>query len=1085
MAKESAEEKEARLFEHYVILYEQERYEAAIAPATELCELEQKIGGSNSAGYAISIANLASLYQHINNFQAAEPLYRQALDIWRATVGEHHPDYVISLNNLAVLYFDMGDYHAAKPLYRQALDIVRETLGERHPNYAIGLNNLAALYKDIKDYQAAEQLYRQALDIKRETIGEHHPDFAEILYNFAELYRDTYDYQAAEPLYRQALDIWRATVGERHPNYAIGLNNLAALYFDIGDYQAAEPLFRKVCNIQRVALGERHPKYAESLNNLANVYHTVCDFQAAELLYNQALDIARQTLGEQHPGYAISLNNLAGLYKDAGSYEAAEPLYRQALDIWRATVGERHPNYAIGLNNLAGLYLTTDNFQAAVPLYNQALDITRETLGERHPNYAKTLNNLAGLYKDLGDYQTAESLFHQAHEILRYTLGEHHPDYITSHNNLAGLLAATGRTAEAFDLMTRASLIEDHVIAQVFSIGSESQRMAYLQSIQTSLHVFLTISQHCTASNIAANAAMDLVLRRKAIGAEALAAQRDAVLGGKYPHLRESMNQFRMLTNEIAQDMLAGPRKESISSYRQHLYTLLAQREYLEAELAHQIPEMDLEHHLKTADRHAIAQHLPEDTALVEFVRFNEYNFAAVPAHGKNAWRAPRYLAFILRARTPDALTMIDLGEARDIDSLVIGFRASVIHRAHLSSNTSVEDGDVISGLAASGIDLRAAVFDPLVPYLGNITCLFIAPDGELNRLPFEALPTNDGKRLIDTYHISYLSVGRDVLRFAYEMTHAPTASVVIADPDYDLGSMTSSVASGLETHLQRLDFGRQQPEASKSLISHSKASVDESASMMTISTGRQSRDLPRELHPVSRLPRTANEGAEIADMLRVTNFDVDAWFQEYALERRLKGATSPRIIHLATHGFFLENQPRDITAAYTSFADIMRDRIAIAGFENPLLRSGLLLAGVNTWLKGREPPREAEDGVLTALDVSSLDLLATDLAVLSACDTGLGDVQTGEGVLGLRRAFMLAGAKTLVMSLWSVDDKATEELMVDFYNRILKGEGCAEALRNAQLAIKDKHPDPYYWGAFICQGDPRPLNRMQQRLND
>ncbi len=175
----------------------------------------------------------------------------------------------------------------------------------------------------------------------------------------------------------------------------------------------------------------------------------------------------------------------------------------------------------------------------------------------------------------------------------------------------------------------------------------------------------------------------------------------------------------------------------------------------------------------------------------------------------------------------------------------------------------------------------------------------------------------------------------------------------------------------------------------------------------------------------------------------------------------------------------FLPDQKRDPNQELLRTSDnAWQGRLSGAGLENPLLRSGLALAGANTWLKGETLPPEAEDGILTAEDVSGLDLLATELVVLSACETGLGEVQVGEGVFGLRRAFMLAGAKTLVMSLWKVPDKQTQELMSDFYRRILAGEARADALRQAQLAMKQKYPDPYYWGAFICQGDPSALSQ-------
>jgi CHAT domain-containing protein len=198
-------------------------------------------------------------------------------------------------------------------------------------------------------------------------------------------------------------------------------------------------------------------------------------------------------------------------------------------------------------------------------------------------------------------------------------------------------------------------------------------------------------------------------------------------------------------------------------------------------------------------------------------------------------------------------------------------------------------------------------------------------------------------------------------------------------------------------------------------------------------------------------------------------------------LDGHLKKCQSPRILHIATHGFFLEDATRDPYESRSAFdamsvSESGMDRFGGSRVENPLLRSGLVLAGFNTWLKQGELMEDAEDGLLTAEDAAGLDLLDTELVVLSACETGLGDVSVGEGVFGLRRAFVLAGARTLVMSLWKVPDEQTQELMEDFYHRMLGTDGKppqprAEALRDAQLAVKARHPQPFYWGAFICQG--------------
>jgi hypothetical protein len=554
----------------------------------------------------------------------------------------------------------------------------------------------------------------------------------------------------------------------------------------------------------------------------------------------------------------------------------------------------------------------------------------------------------------------------------------------------------------------------------------------------------------------AVRSAFDLVLRRKAIAAEATATLREAVLGGKYPALQPRLRELAALRMQIARAALAGPGAEGPEIQRQRLAEWSVQRERVGAELAQQIPEMNLEAKLRAADRRAVALGLPEGVALVEFVRLPILGVPAVHAGGDPASRPARYVAFVLRAGVSDDVRMIDLGEAEPIDRLISDFRAGIIAESDPAGNrdlTRRKEGAAPAPVDA-GSALRAAVFDKLDPALGGRSRLMIAPDGDLMQLPFEILPIADGRRLIDGYRISYLSCGRDVLRF--DTAGHPGAPLVVADPDFDLEVP-------------------QQP------------ALDLESSAGT--RGRRSRDLDRDgdAYHFVRLAGTRAEGQQIGTMV-----GVEPWLDHAALENRLKTAChSPRILHLATHGFFLPDQKRDLSREGRGFGldleEFSRSRDGLGRFsgpmmENPMLRSGLALAGANTWLKGGTLPEEAEDGLLTAEDVTGLDLLATDLVVLSACETGLGQVHVGEGVFGLRRAFVLAGAKTLVMSLWKVPDEPTRELMEDFYVRLLAGQGRAEALRQAQLAMKAKYPDPFYWGAFICQGDPSPLSQVESR---
>ncbi len=714
---------------------------------------------------------------------------------------------------------------------------------------------------------------------------------------------------AALPLCRQAVEIRRATLGENHPDYVTTLSSLAMLYRAMGDLAAALPLYRQAVEICRATLGEGHPNYATSLNNLAVMYRAMGDYSAALPLCHQALEIQRAALGESHPDYATTLNNLAELYREMGDHNAALPLIRQAVEIRRATLGESHPRYAQSLNNLALLYEETGDYAAALPLYRQAMEIRRAALGESHPHYAQSLNNLAWLYMKAGDHAAAVQVCRQAVQIGRTVLGDSDQVYDASLNNLAFLFAATGRASEALQVMEQAAAIADRMIGQVLSIGSERQIISFLttQAGRFFRTLSLVLKYHYESPSGVCSA-LDLVLRRKAITAEVRASQREAVLGGRYPALEPKLRELAALRMQIARKTLAGPGPEALASHRQELANLETEKESLEAELASQIPEMNLEQKLRAADRRAVALGLPEGVVLVEFVRFPVFDFQAMPARGESAWKSPCYVAFVVPGGAPDEVQMIDLGEAEPIDLLIADFRAGIIAEAETGDERDMarwreEASPTIANDA--GLALRAATFDVLAPALGGRTRLLIAPDGDLTRLPFEVLSTEDGRRLIDDYQVSYVTCGRDVLRFGTESTGRPGEPLVVADPDFDLEAMIVAEPAPARPGFWSRLLGR-----AKKAVETPTPSVP-SRETAAPSSGRQSRDLDRNrsAYHFHRLPGTRAEGEQIA-----TRLGVSPWLDATALEGRLKTACrSPSILHLATHGFFLPDQERDL----------------------------------------------------------------------------------------------------------------------------------------------------------------------------
>jgi len=1037
-------------------------YKKAEALLIKVIEMKGKSLGKDHPDFAASLNNLALVYDSIGDYEQAEALYKKAIEICRKSLGKNHPDYAVSLNNLAEIYSSVGDYRKAAKLQKEALEIIRKSLGKDHPNYATSLNNLALVFDSIGDYEQAEALYEESLEITGRSLGKDHPDYAASLSNLASIYYSNGDYEKAERLYKEALEIIGKASGKDDPNYAAAMNNLAVVYDSIGDYEKAERLQKEDLEITRKSLGKDHPDYATSLNNLASVYDSIGDYEKAERLLSEALEIRGSSLGKDHPDYATSLSNLARVYYSIGNFAKAAKLQKEALEITRKSLGKDHPDYATSLNNLASIFCSIGNFAKAAKLQKEALEIRGRSLGKDHPDYATSLNNLASLYILFGDYKIAERLYNKALEIVLESLGGDHPDVSTTMSNLALVYYAKNRTDKAFYSIKRAIKIDDKMIRNVFSIANEKQKLAYIGVIQDKLDIlFSVVLSHQTPSRV--RFAFDSMLRRKGIVTELLAMQREQLLAKKNPHLKSEFEELSHIRNMMMRRHQEDRTPRDLARTQEEIEELDKRRESLEKELSRRIPEYAIERRIAAVDAVGVSKLLRKGSALVEFVRFYEYGIKLTESGKRNLLgEDPRYSAFICRKDAPNKLEMIDLGGADVIDGAIADLRKVMI-----GEKGSEQDSGIVSGKDDPKTMLEQLILRKIESSFEGCKEVVICPDGQLNFLPFEILRCKDGKMLIDNHIVSYLGTGRDLLRVKRNVKKQHGPPKVIADPDFNLTVDRKGEKETKETHCRR------------------------------------SREFEKGKNIVTELPATKFEGKFIASLL-----NVKPMMRGDALEGKIRKMLSPRILHIATHGFFFQdNDWNEISKAGRMDFGSNLERLA-AKLENPLLRSGLVLAGYNTYQRGGGLPSEAEDGTLTALDVSEMDLSGTELVVLSACGTGLGDIRVGEGVFGLRRTFALAGAKTLIVSLWPVDDLATMLLMNRFYGNLLKRKmPKAESLREAQLYLRgltggevakkidsegmqehfdskpyeahqDEKPfsDPKFWGAFICIGDPGPL---------
>ena len=997
----------SQLTQQALELYQQGKYSEAIPLAKRALEIRQEVLGEEHLDVASSLNNLAFIYFRQGRYAKAEPLYLQALALRKKLLDQDHHDVAGSFNNLALLYKSQGRYAEAEPLYRQALALLKKLFGQDHPHVARSLNNLATLYESQGRYSEAEPLHQQALALREKLLSEDHPDVARSLNNLAALYQSQGRYPEAEPLYQQALALRKKLLSEDHPDVAESLNNMATLYQSQGRYPEAEPLFLQALALTKKLLGENHPHVARSLHNLAFIYESQGRYGEAEPLFLQALALMETLLGQDHPDVANTLNNLGLLYSSQGRYSEAETCYQKALALRKKRLGQNHPHVATSINNLGLLYSSQGRYGEAEPLLQQALALRKKLLGQDHPNVAASLNNLAALYQSQGRYSEAETLYQQALTLWKKRLGQDHPNVAGSLNNLAGIYWAQGDPTSALNLLIEGLEVQEKNLDYNLVVGSESQKQDYINTLSGAIDLAISLHLQQDAQNQkAAHSALTTILRRKGRILDTTTNSWQGLRQNLTPEDQKPFDQLNDTRAQLAKLYHQGHGNQSVDDYETQLKELTKKRETQEKALLEKSPEFQRATQVATLD--AVQAQLPPDAVLIEFFQYQPFDPKATQ---NQRFGKPRYAVYTLDS--DGRFQGIDLGLAEEIDPLIADFTAAIRSR-----------GIRISQVKDAARELEEAILAPIRAQIGNSNHLIISPDGPLNLIPFEALVDHNNQFLIENFRFTYLTSGRDVLRFPVQ---APPQQppVLIADPIFGKPGETVQLA---QNPTRSGNWKQRQLEA---------------------------------------LEGTKIEAEAIAKILP----QAQLWLGRQATEAVIKQVNRPSILHIATHGFFEGNQQVDSLVAKNP---LLQSRLT-------LLNSGLVLAGVKNYQSGNLAD-VLQDGVLTALEASGLNLYGSELVVLSACETGLGELSQGEGVYGLRRALVLAGSQSQVISLWQVNDQSTKELMVSYYQKLNQGLGRSEAMRQAQLEMQQnqKYQHPYFWAAFINSGNWKPFRSQK-----
>ena len=857
------------------------------------------------------------------------------------------------------------------------------------------------------------KLLERALELTQTALGPDDRAVAELAYRLAQRYDDAGDYDKALHFYERSLAIQEKEFGPEDRGVADCLNDLGCLQQELQNYDEALRLFQKSLTITEKVYGPDHFEVANTLSNIADTDVEKSDYLAALRAGKRALQIREKALGAGHPDVADSLCTLADAYRGMGDTTQATRAAERALAIAEKSLGSAHPLVADCLSSLADIQKDCGKLDQAIRLEKRALAINERISGQEHPDVFRNLSALAQIELLAGNLPEAVS-----------TLGD---------------LAARQRRYLARHFQTSSWKVASRV-ADVFRESSD-----ILQTICAAAPAGWT---NWMAADAAENSALS-----KGFWEEVQAAHA-ALEASQQTRVTELHAEFQKVESQLTRL----PESESDAEKRDvKRLELEFQLSTITTELARRVGVVAQRIMEEKTSLTAIARELPPGTALLDFVQYRRYDFTAKT----NQWKEQHYAAYVTFPLARDSTNLliqrVDLGQVRPIDDAV-----QVICQRMSAGQYAAQD--LSEGLQR----VSQLIWGPLSKHLTNSSRLIICPDGQLSRLPFEMLPSlcssnesylQSGRYLIEEKTISYVGSGREIFRFTSSDPRRPSPLVGRSKDSKGDAALPATISS----------FVMGDPDFDFDL-----ESVHERDGILQVSAGTSPlRSLTRDYHGMrfGRLPGAEAEARSIAKLLgdrTILKLGRDA------REAELKAAVSPQVLLLATHGFFFSDQElRRTNGPLDAFLarGAARQRSFGEDSENPLMRCGIALAGANRAFTRTNSA--AEDGLFTGLEASMLDLQGTELVILSACDSGNGEVRIGEGVMSLRRAFRIAGAQTVLASHWEVSDRATEELMTKFIELWRSGKPRADAWREAQLSLvhsKDLS-SPYFWAAFTLTG--------------
>jgi CHAT domain-containing protein len=958
---------------------------------------------------------------------AAAKVARKLYTLQRQATGEDSIDAQRRKYTLASTLNGAGDWGEALKLYEELLHTAESDHGPESRETLYAIMPINGIYWVQGRYEDLEPLNQRMLAITKKLDGERSLAYANQLTSYGAMLFTRNEYSSAERAYEQSLTIREALASPKDEASLISaLQVLANLYWNTNRQQRAIALYDRSVALAESAQNTPIITRAAWIWAVSAAYHYGGREDLAAPLVKRAVafytaEIAR--LEKEKPDdwqLPVLLGQLGNIYRQSGDLANADRTLTRVV-----AMAQKRTGYSGWESTLAEVKHAEGKPREALALYEQA----RAALAKTAPQAATAFNSVtADLLREMGEYARAEKLYEEQRAETVKRFGTRHPLYASILLGESRLYASAGKLPAAERALTESLEASEKELRMVLRGGTESDHAVFFARNSYQLDVAINFQlNYAPKSASAARLGLTTLLRRKGRVLDAAAAAVATIRAKLAPEDKKLLDELASVRAQLAKLTLAGAAATGgdAGDYAKAVAALEERLQRLEVQVSKKSAAYRVVS--EPIELAPVQKMIPADARLVEMVNFQPLdpkNYAAL----KPALPPRRYGAYVVGTKGDPSF--VDLGDAAAIDAAIEKFRKAV---SDPDNDRAVELGQALYRLTMAKV----------IPRLGGATNVLIAPDGALNLVPFAALVDEQGQFLIKKYTFTYPTSGRDLLRLKAQ-GKAQGGGLIFANPSFDATTPESS------------------PDG--------KGTTGGGGTR-----GRRSADLASTVW--RPLPGTAQEAEQVGKTMP----GLKLLRGEEATEGALKAARAPRILHLATHGFFLSDETPPAAAGEDGAAAAapgpMPAQAAPGGGtarENPLLRSGLVLAGANKLRSGNE------DGILTAMEASGLDLEGTKLVVLSACETGVGKVTNGEGVYGLRRALVIAGAESLVMTLWQVDDLATRDLMTGYYTRLSSGKGRSAALRDIQLEIasRPKYGHPYYWASFLAAGANTPINK-------